>query len=455
MSTLAPAATAAPALPTTLEQEAEKRLLNDSARGPVLFGFIVFILFFGGFCGWAAFAPLASAVVTQGFIKVEGSRKTVQHLEGGIVREILTKDGDEVRAGQVLIRLDDIVARASMEVVSGMFDLARAQEGRLVAELANAPTMRIPADLLARYDSDALIKDLIDGQRNAFEARRNTLSGQTDVLKKRVDQLNEQIGGLNEQVRSYDSQIRLIDRELVGTKELNEKGFAPLTRVLALERARADLMGRRGEYLGNIARAQQQRGETEIQILQLQRDRVQQVTDDLNKVRAELARYNEQMNTARDALLRTEIKAPIDGIVVGMAAISPGGVINRSDRLLEIVPQIEKMVIEASIMPTDIDDVYVGQRTEIHLTAFKQRLLPIVHGNVTMVSADRLTDQRTGMAYYKIEAEIDAKELAEIPSVYMKPGMPADVLIPTGERTLLEYLINPLTLSMRRAMREE
>lgn len=452
---LAPA-TPAP-VPAKLGDQVFERMpiASDNARIPTLVGMIVFILFFGCLVGWAAFAPLDSAVLSNGVVKVQGNRQTVQHLDGGIVKEILVRDGDRVKEGQVLLRLEDTLPRANVDLLTGQFDAFKALEARLVAERDDRDTISFDPALLERRAKEPQLDQLLRAQENVFEARRRSISGQTAVLNQRIAQLNEQILGYQAQARSNEQQLGFTREELDGTRKLHKEGYATYTRVLALERQAAYLDGQRGEQVANMARARQAIGEAELQILQLRKDRLTEVSDQLRDTQSKLYDIEPRLRTARDALERTSLVAPRSGLVVGLQVFTPGGVINRSDRLLDIVPADTPMIIEGQIQPTEVDDVKPGMKAEVHLTAFKQRVTPMIHGEVLNVSADRLQDQRTGMSYYIVTLSIDEKELAETKNIYLAPGMPADVVIPLKPRTALDYILSPLTQTFDHAFREQ
>ena len=430
------------------------RRVSDSARGTIIAGMSILAVFFGGFGTWAALAPLDSAVIALGVVKVEGNRKTVKHLDGGIVKELLVKEGDRVEKGQVLIRLDETDARARIDIFSGQYDSLKALESRLLAERDGLDTIRFPDFLLDRAGDDNVF-EMLAGQINVFETRRASLAGQIAVLQQRIAQLRTQIGGFQAQKRSQERQLELIREELAGTRELHEKGYAPKTRVLALERKAASLEGESGELIADIARTRQAIGEAKLQIAQLQKERLAEATTELRDVQTRLGEVEPRLGWAKEMLSRTELAAPEAGYVLGLTAFTVGGVIAPGERVLDIVPADNTLIIEARIQPSDIDDVYAGMPAEVQLTAYKRRVVPTVDGVLTWVSADRLTDDRSGEAYYVAYVEIDPESLAEVGEIRLYPGMPAQVMIATGARTAFDYLIGPLTSSFDRAFREQ
>jgi HlyD family secretion protein len=423
------------------------------AKGSILFGLAVVVLAFGGVGTWAALAPLDSAAVAPGEIVVKSNRKTVQHLEGGIIGQLLVKEGDRVEANDILIKLDDTRARASLSLVTGQYQAALAREARLIAERDEAATIKFARELIdgAR---DPAVQDLMQGQVNVFEARRQSLEGQQAVLRRRVEQYKEEIVGLQALERAQKRQLDLIAEETASVKDLVERGMERKPRLLALQRAWADLEGSRGENIAQIARAKQNIAGTELEIIQLRRARLDQVTTDLHEAQTQINDFRERMLAAADVLKRIDIRAPQGGIVVGLKFHTPGGVIQAGEAIMDLVPQKEMLIVEARIRPDDIDDVHPGLPAQVRLTAFKQRITPAVEGTVALVSADRLTDQRTGEPYFKAQVELDPASLSSLPKTGLYPGMPADVIIITGKRTALEYMISPFTDALQHAFRE-
>lgn len=428
--------------------------LNDGVKGSMWFGMIVLFVFLGLSGLWLYTAPLDSAAIAPGLVRVEGNRKTVQHLDGGIVRSINVREGDLVQKGQVMIQLDTVQAQAAVEILSSQYDILRAQEARLRAERDGALVVDFPADLLARA-GNASVGEAIRGEAQLFTSRRVAQEAQFNVLRQQVLQFGEQNRGLVAQVAALERQMALVNEELKGTRELYEKGYAPKTRVLALERAMAAIGGQIAEYRGSVGRVRFTVSQAEAQMEQLKRDRLSQVATELNAVQGRLVDVGERLNAARDSVERTTIRAPETGYVVGLNVFTIGGVINRGDRILEIVPEGEPMVIEARIKPEDAKDVHEGMRTELHLLAYKQKGIPIIHGTIKTRSADRFTDPRTGEGFFSIQVIADQKELSQLDGIKLAPGMPVDVIIPTGSRTALEYLLQPLLQASRKSFKEK
>ncbi len=420
----------------------------------VLVGFAVIAVFFGILGGWAAQARLDSAAIAPGVVAVETKRKTVQHLEGGIVGEILVRDGDRVHAGQVLIRLDDTRPRATLELLRGRYMGAQALKARLIAERDHREEIVFPEPLLGQRD-DPKGAEIIDGQINIFETRRQSLSGQTAILRQRMARYREEIHGLEGVITAEETQLRLIDEEITGVKKLLEKGLAQKPRLLALQRKQAEINGERSRNQASIARANQSIAETRLRITNLDTARIDEVVQELRDAQTLLFDLVEEIRTAEDVLRRTAILAPLDGVVVDLKVFTSGGVITSGEPLLDIVPSADRLVVEAQIDPDDIDVVRVGLPARVQFTAFNRRHLVPVKGVVTSVSADRLVDERSGLPYYlaRIELADDLPEALEGISLY--PGMQAEVMIVTGERTVLDILVQPIAQSFNRAFREE
>jgi len=428
--------------------------LDDSARGAMIAGAAIMAAFFLGLGGWAAFAPLNSAAVAPAVVKVEGNRKSVQHLEGGIVKELRVREGDKVATEQTLILLDDTQARAAVDVYSKQYDELTAQEARLIAERDGAAAVQFPQALIARR-AEPDVAAIIAGQTNLFKSRRTTLTGTVDVLRKKISQTQEQIVGLEGQAAAYKRQLQSTHNENNGLRDLFKKGYVPRQRMLELERSEAALEGQIAEVSSNILRARQSIEEVNVQIVQAQSDRLAQVANDLRDVQVKLLEIGPKVSSAKETLRRTEIRSPYPGVVVGLTAFSVGGVISPGEKIMDVVPEKGGLIVEATVAPEDVKDLHVGMNAEVHLTAYKQRTVPIIHGKVLQVSADRLTDTKTGTGYYLAQVKVDEQELAELKDVRLAPGMPALVMIPTGERSALDYLLRPLTDSLRKSFREQ
>lgn len=435
-------------IPTNLPPRATR------ARGPVLAGFVIIALAFGGFGAWAAKSPLASASIAPGFVAVEGNRKTVQHFEGGIISEILVGEGDRIEAGQVLVRLDPTRPQAVRDLLMGRMQAARALEARLIAERDGLAAVSFPDELTARAGDPAIV-EILQGQANLFTARRAALQGQVKVLKQRIVQHKEQIGGVRAQLASKREQSKLVAEERAGIETLFKKGIAPKPRLLAAKRAEARLKGEIGEHIADVAELKQRSGETELRIIDLQNRFQEGVVTELRTIQDNLAELSDRLRAQEDILDRLEVRAPQEGIVVGLKFFTAGGVISPGAPILDIVPENEKLVIQVQVKANDIDVVHVGLPAQVRLSAFALRTTPLVDATVVNVSADRFVSDIDGSSFYRASVEINPGELEALDDVKLYPGMPAEVLIETGTQTALSYLMSPITSNIHRALRED
>ena len=424
-------------------------------RFPIVVGCIIIVLFFGALGGWAALAPLESAAIAPGEVTIDTKRKTIQHLEGGIIGEILVRDGDVVTAGQVLIRLDEIQSRAELELLQGRYITASAVEARLIAERDGSKDIAFPDWLLDRLIEPEII-ETVSGQVNIFTSRQESLTHQTLILRQRIAQFGEEITGLEGQIKAEDVQLKLIAEESDDVRKLVESGLARRPRLLALEREAAALEGRRSQNSAGIARAKQSISEADLRISELATAMINEVVQLLSETQAVLFDLTDRIRASEDKLARTEVRAPIGGIVVDLQVHTPGGVIAPGAPLLDIVPSDEPLVIEARIDPGDIDVVRTGLEAQVRLSAFNQRNITPIPGVVTYVSADRLNDERTGAVYYIARIKLEDKDVHEaLQGAELQPGMQAEVMIATGARTTLEAIISPISSSFNRAFRED
>lgn len=420
----------------------------------MIVGMATIVLFFGGFGAWSATAPLTSAAVAPGQIIVQGNRKRVEHLEGGIVKEILHRDGDFVEAGEPVVRLDDTRARATYDLLQGQYRAALALEARLVAERDGADRIDFPPDLMEVARQDPKVAQIVVAQNNIFEARRSTLEGQIKILQQRIAQAREEIAGLEAQEKSEARQLALIDEELVDVEQLVEKGLQRKPHLLALKRTKAAIEGSRGEHLAEIARARQKIGEATLAILDLKNQKLNAVVDGLREAQERIADLTERVRAAEDILVRTTIRAPQSGVIVGSKVHTVGGVIEPGLPLMEIVPQNDKLIVETKVRPEDIDSVHTGLPAHVRLSGLNRRTTPSIDGEVVYVSADRLSDPETGIGYFRADVEVEAASVDAL-GITLTPGMPAQVLIITGERTAFDYLISPLADRFASAFKEE
>jgi HlyD family secretion protein len=452
------AATAlAPAAPRALARPLPRVTVAPSrppTRGATLFGLAVLVLFVGGFAAWSALAPLAEAALGPGVIKAEGNRRTVQHLEGGIVRAILVRDGDRVRAGQVLIRLDDVQSGAQREALEAQALALMAQDARLSAELDDAEAIAWPAALLARRD-EPRVADLIAGQTALFVARRSAFRNSQAVLAARAEQHRASLASARGQIVSQERQTALIRDEMKGVEELLRLGLERRPRLLALQRAEAGLTGNREDLLGQIARAEAGLAETTAQMRADADARLAEAGREQREVRARLVEVEAKLNQARDVAARRDILAPEDGVVLNLRHFTLGGVIKPGEPVLDIVPAQDRLIAEVLVQPADIDTVHPGLEAELRLTAFKQRLAPYLRGRVEFVSADAVYDERLRADVYRAHVAIPEAELAKLGGATLTPGMPVEAMILVGERTFWQYISQPLLDSFVRAFREQ
>jgi HlyD family type I secretion membrane fusion protein len=408
----------------------------------------------GGFGAWAVLAPLSSAAMAPGIVRVESERKTVQHLEGGIIAELLVREGDRVSAGQVLVRLDDLEAKALHELLRAQQAALAAQQARLIAERDGHASVAFPEFLLARK-SDGKVAEIIRGQERIFASGREALQGEIDVLHQRIAQLGAQIDAFKAQWTAGIDQLALINEEVASVRALVEKGLERKPRLLALERNAAYLSGEQGEYNGRIAEAREAIAGAQMEILNTRRTRVEKAALELREVETQLAQVEERLAEASVKLGRRDVIAPQGGTVLNLRYHTLGGVVPPGNDILDIVPRDERLVVEARVNPTDIDVVHDGLPAKLILSAFKSRTTPHIDGRVIQVSADALHDERTDQTYYLARVEADVTQLAALDGVRLTPGMPVETIIHTGDHTFWTYIIQPLTDSFRRAFREQ
>ena len=441
-------------VPRTSRHPAPTEELRTSDRPERIAGFLVLLIAFGGFGLWAALAPIDSGAIAPGVIAVESSRKTIQHLEGGVIKEILVHEGQQVHAGDVLLRLDDTEARAQFDMVRSQLLAERAEEARLIAERDGAPEIAFPSELTDSAD-DPRVQEVISGQRRVFEARRKALDGEIDLLNQRIDQINEQMAGLEALKASKGKRIALYEEEIGGLKALFAKGMGDKSRLWEYERLAAELEGERADHQASIGSAKVQIGEARLQIQQLKRKFDSEVVEQLRDIQTKIADLRERARVLGKTLDRTRVVAPVDGYVVGMRVHTIGGVIRPGDSLLDIIPHDESLIVEARVRPNDIDRVTPGLEAQIRLSAFNTRTTPTVLGRVLTVSADRLVDQASNSAYYLARIQVTPEGMAELKGLTLVPGMPAEAMIKLGERTFFEYLSRPLVDRVAGAFRDD
>ena len=425
-----------------------------SIKRHLLVGLSVVILLAGGLGGWASTAQISGALIAPGSIVVESSVKKVQHPTGGVVGEGRAHDGDLVKAGDVVVRLDDTVTKASLAIVTKNLDGLWARAARLEAEQRGLDKITFPPMLTDRA-SDPDVKAVMASESKLFEVRVNGRTGQKAQLRERIVQLNEEITGLAAQEKAKDQEIELVQKELTGVSDLYDKHLVQMSRLTTLQRDAARLSGERAQYIASRAQAKGKITETELQIIQVDKDVVSDVSKDLRETNDKIGEFVERKVTAEDQLRRVDIRAPQDGMVLQSSVHTVGGVITAGDAIMLIVPQADDLQVEAKVNPQDIDKLQVGQKTLLRLSAFNQRTTPELNGLVTRVSPDVTTDQRTGQSYYTIRVSMPAAEIARLGDVKLIPGMPVEAFVQTGDRTLLSYLIKPLNDQLMRAFREK
>jgi HlyD family secretion protein len=404
--------------------------------------------------GWAAFMPLAGAVVVPGNLVVQSNVKNIQHPTGGVVANIDVQDGSRVQTGELLLRLDATQARTSLQMVSKQLDELGAKIARLVAERDGLGRIEVPVELASRSGNET-VKSLLASEDSLFKARLIARQSQKDLLQGKVAQLTEEIVGLEAQLDSKAKQIELITGELTGVQELYDKHLVPLNRLTALQRESARIGGERGQIVSSIAETKSKIGEAQLQMVRADQDFRTDVVKELSEAQGKEAELVERNVAARDVLDRIEIHAPVAGIVHQLAAHTIGGVIRAGDTIMEIVPDTEDLLIEARLQPKDIDQVRTGQPAFVRFSAFNQRVTPQLTGAVSYVSADTSRDQQTNAPYFTVRVILSDQERRRLAGQQLVPGMPAEVFMQTRSRTMMSYLFKPIADQMRRAFVEQ
>jgi HlyD family secretion protein len=427
---------------------------HSSIRLHLIVGLTVVVLLAGGLGGWASTTEISGALIAPGSVVVESNVKKVQHPTGGVVGEVRARDGDVVKTGDVVVRLDDTVTKANLAIVTKNLDGLWARAARLQAEQQGLDKVIFPASLLDRA-ADPDVKNVIASETKLFEVRTTGRAGQKAQLHERVAQLREEIGGLQAQQAAKDQEIALVEKELVGVRSLYDQHLVQLTRLTTLERDAARLAGERAQYIASKAQAKGKITETELQIIQVDKDMVSDVSKDLRETNDKIGEFVERKVTAEDQLRRVDIRAPQDGMVLQNNVHTVGGVITAGDAMMMIVPQADDLSVEAKVDPKDIDKLQIGQKTLMRFSAFNQRTTPELNGAVTRVSADVTTDQRTGQSYYTIRVSLPPSEVARLgDNNKLIPGMPVEAFVQTGDRTMMSYLMKPLHDQLMRSFRE-
>lgn len=429
--------------------------LQTRLRKPMILGGIVIAVFVFGLGLWASLDKLATGITAVGEVRADTMRKTLRQREIGIVKQILVAEGQQVKAGQPLLLFNDVEARAAVDVLQNQYDTMITQNARFNAEATGAATINFPAEIMARIGQPA-VAQLIRDQEFLFTTRRQVYESQTAVLGQRVEQQLTQVSGQQAQLDSIVEQQRLTQEELDGYRKLNEQGFAPKTLVLRYERSMAELAGRKGQLQADIARIRQQMGETRLQLTQLRNERQNQSAEGLRDSQTRLADVIPRLTAARQSLAATVVRAPVDGHIFNLTQFTIGGLVGAGENVMDVVPLGAPLTVTAMIRPEDVDEVRVGMTTKVRLTGLNQRFNDALDGTVSVVSADRMTNEKNGAAFYRIDVRIDPAELKKLKKgVQMTPGMPATVTVVGGNRSVMGYLISPITSTWEDAFREE
>lgn len=435
--------------------------VSDDPRPEARIGLALIVLFFGVFLGWAMFAPLDAAIVGQGAVKVSGNREVIQHRDGGVIARIAVSEGDKVERGQVLIDLAAHELLAQERALAGLVLELEASRERLVAELEGRSTMRRPASWATLPVADREIADAVFArQSQELRARYGAYSGQAAVISSRTGQLATRSQGYRDELGALDRQGVLVDEELKAMRELAEEGFAPLARVRALERTRAEIDARRIEVASQMEQAREGVGESRMQIVSIRQDRREAAAAELRQVSERLIDAIPKLAEIRGAVERAQVRAPTSGTVVGLAFFNDGAVVGPGERIADIVPDQSELIIEAKVATNDADDLDIGDAAEVRFTAFEGRSFARAHGDVTRISADSFQDERTGAEYFKVQVEVGVAELQRLArkrgetALPLRPGLPAEIVVPIRKRTALQYIMEPLDQSVWKSFRE-
>jgi len=448
-------------VPSRLMPPLNQSMSDDAARDArasirrhVIFGCVVVAVLSVGLGGWAATAEIAGALIAQGSLVVDSNVKKVQHPTGGVVGEVRARDGDRVKAGDILVRLDETVTGANLAIITKGLTELYARKARLGAERDGADSVPAPKQL-ADKTNDPDVQEALGSERKLFELRRKARLGQKDQLQQRIKQLQEQITGLTAQQAAKTKEMEIIGQELQGVRDLWAKNLVQINRLTSLQREEARLQGEHGQLIATAAEAKGKIVETQLQILQVDQEFASDVAKELRDADSKIGEYVERKVTAEDQLKRTDLRAPQDGVVFQSTANTVGGVITAGDPVMLIVPETDTLLVEAKVEPKDIDQVQFGQPVVLRFSAFNMRTTPETNGTVVRVGADTSTDQRTGQSYYLVRISMTPEEIAKLGEVKLTPGMPVEAFIQTGNRTMLSYLVKPLHDQLKRAFREK
>ena len=450
---------------TTVSPDNLFSLLSDNAakpadpRGEILVGGVVAAVFFVGLCGWAAVAPMDAATYAPGVVVVSGHRQSIQSRDGGTISALLVKEGDRVQAGQVLVEFAPAEARAEERALTARVIGLQAQLARLSAQQAGLNVIVRPPEFTGLSADDQIIADqALAMETRALHAAYGADGARRALMRQHAAEADQQIDGYQQQIAANARQYALNEEELQGTRSLAARGFAPLTKVRALERSAASLQGDAGAQAAEVARLRSVAGESHLELMQAENERTQQIEDEVRRAQSDLQQVAPQLSVAREHLARTQVKAPVSGAVVSLTANTVNGVVGAGQKLMEIVPDKLPLVVEAQVTPRDANDLKVGQATQVRFSSIHSRKAPILHGALTRISADSVVEERTGRAYYTADVTVSQAELAKLAEVgedsTLRPGMPVDVIVPLRKRTALQYWLEPLTQSLWRSFRE-
>jgi protease secretion system membrane fusion protein len=430
--------------------------VDTDARAYARMGWLIVLLGVGGFLLWALLAPLDKGVPLAGTVAKASNRQAVQHQAGGTIQEILVRDGDVVKAGQVLVRMNPVVARSAVEMTDSQYLIARAVQARLEAERDGAKAIRFPAGLAGRR-GDPRVADILALQDSLLASRRASLQNELGAVDESIAGLKDQIRGLQASRDSKKEQVDLLKEQLAGMRDLAKEGYVARNRLLELERTYAQLNGSISEDIGNIGRAQRQVGELQLRKLQRVQDYQKEVRTQLTDVQKEAESQGARLQAQQFDLSNVEVKSPADGTVVGLAVFTPGGVVAPGFRMMEIVPTRDPLVVEGQLPVNLVDRVHPGLKTELIFSAFNANRTPHIEGEVEQVAADRTVDERSGNAYYRVRVKVTPKGATTIAEhrLEIRPGMPVELFVKTGERTMMNYLLKPVLDRARSALTEE
>ncbi len=428
--------------------------VDTNFGGPLRWGLFVLLLGFGGFATWAAFAPLDAGVTADATVQVAGNRKSVQHLEGGTIDELLVKEGDLVKAGQVLVRLNPTRAVAEQGVVSTQYIIAKTTESRLLAERDDVDSVEFDPELTERFHNDSRYQRAVASQERLFQTRRDALKGEIAILRENLAGAEQQLQGLEQVQKSRKSQIAYINRELSGVRELAKEGYLPRNRMFELERDAAQLQAALSNDVVEAGRTRNQIAELKLRILQRHQDYQKEVQSQLSDVQKEASALGDRLSAIDYTVRETEIRAPIEGYVQNLSVHTVGGVIGPGTLLMEIVPTDATYLVQARVPVQSIDRVSPGLDVDISFPALNQRTIPNIPGKVLTLSADRLVDEATHMPYYLAQVEVTPAGVDMLQNEVIRAGMPAAVLIRLGERTMLNYLLKPFIERLDRSFKE-